>query len=236
MRAALRYNSASAPRPGADDPALPAQPMSNINHHRDSSNVVQFRGRGARAQLREALETRSPVRILRERIAPNWVHGLVVGLSGEFCLIAEVSDAMRFDGFLAIAIGDVTAVEEDPGREFVERALALNEEATPPIGELDLTDWQTIAESAARVTPLISLNMLDEEIGEVSYVGRLIGHEHDALVLQEVDPNAKWYPDTGAYEFQGIGSIGFGSAYMLMLARVAGVPPVPQAPDMLPAP
>jgi hypothetical protein len=52
-------------------------------------------------------------------------------------------------------------------------------------------------------------------------------------VLQEVDPNAKWYPDTGAYEFQGIGSIGFGTAYMLMLARVAGVPPVPS--DAMPA-
>jgi hypothetical protein len=208
--------------------------MANIKHHRDSSNVVQFRGRGARAQLREALETRVPVRVLRERISPNWVHGLVVALSSEYCLIAEVSDAMRFDGFLAIAVGDVSVIEEDPGREFVERALALNDEALPVADEIRLDDWQTIAESAAQATPLISLNMLDEEAGEVSYVGRLTGHEHDALVLQEVDPNAKWYPDTGAYEYQGIGSIGFGSAYMLMLARVAGAPPIPQ-PDLMPA-
>jgi hypothetical protein len=35
------------------------------------------------------------------------------------------------------------------------------------------------------------------------------------------------------YEFQAIGSIGFGTAYMLMLARVAGVPPVPS--DAMPA-
>jgi len=208
--------------------------MATIKHHRENSNVVQFRGRGARAQLREALEARAPVRVLRERISPNWVHGLVVALSAEFCLVAEVSDAMRFDGYLVIAIGDVSAVEEDPGREFVEQALALNEETLPPLSEIRLDDWQTIAESAAALTPLISLNMLDDETGEVSYVGRLVGHEHDALVLQEVDPNAKWYPDTGAYEFQGIGSIGFGSAYMLLLARVAGVPPVPQTPDVLP--
>lgn len=208
--------------------------MVNIKHHRDSSNVVQFRGRGVRAQLREALDTHAPLRVLRERISPNWVHGHVVALSGEFCLIAEVSDAMRFDGYIAIAIGDVTVVEEDPGREFVERALELNGETIPALPDLRLDDWQTIAESAAKLTPLVSLNMLDEEAGEVSYVGRLVGHEHDALVLQEVDPNAKWYPDTGAYEFQGIGSISFGTAYMLMLAQVAGVPPVPQSPDMLP--
>lgn len=209
--------------------------MANIKHHRDSSNVVQFRGRGARAQLREALARRAPVRMLRERISPNWVHGIVVALSSEFCLVAEISDAMRFDGFLAIAVADVSVIEEDPGREFVERALALNEEARPELGAIVLDDWQTIAESAARATPLVSLNMLDDEAGEVSYVGRLVGTEDDALVLQEVDPNAKWYPDTGAYEFEGIGSIGFGSAYMLMLARVAGLPPQPQTPDLLSA-
>jgi len=39
--------------------------MATIKHHRENSNVVQFRGRGARAQLREALEARAPVRILR---------------------------------------------------------------------------------------------------------------------------------------------------------------------------
>lgn len=207
--------------------------MSPINHHRETSNIVQFRGRGVRAQLREALDAGAPVRMLREKISPSWVHGYVIGLSAEFCLIAEVSDSMRFDGFLVIAVGDVTAIEEDPGREFVERALALNEETIPALPEIRLDDWETIAQTAAGITPLISLNMLDDEAGEVSYVGRLAGNEHDALVLQEVDPNAKWYPDTGAYEFQGIGSIGFGTAYMLMLARIAGVPPVPS--DALPA-
>ena len=207
--------------------------MANIKHHRGDTNIVQFRGRGVRAQLREALDAGAPVRLLREKISPNLVHGYLVGLSAEFCLVAEVSDSMRFDGYLAIAVGDINAVEEDPGREFVERALALNEEIVPALPEIRLADWHSIAQSASAITPLISLNMLDEEAGEVSYVGRLIGHEHDALVLQEVDPNAKWYPDTGAYEFQAIGSIGFGTAYMLMLARIAGVPPVPS--DALPA-
>jgi hypothetical protein len=155
------------------------------------------------------------------------VHGYVIGLSAEFCLLAEVSDAMHFDGFLVVAVGDVSAVEQDPGREFVEKALQLNDQQIPELSDFRLDDWQAIAESAAALTPLLSLNMLDEADGEVSYVGRLTGAEHDALVLQEVDPNAHWYPDTGAYEFAGIASIGFGTAYMLLLARVAGVPPVP---------
>ena len=199
--------------------------MPPIKHHREG-NVVQFRGRGSRAQLREALESRMPVQIARERISPAWIHGYVIGLSAEFCLIAEVSDAMRFDGFLVVAVGDVSAVEQDPGREFVEQALLLNDQQIPQLPSIKLDDWQAIAESAASETSLISLNMLDEE-GEVSYIGRLTGVEPDGLILQEVDPNATWYPDTGAYEFPGIGSIGFGTAYMLLLARIAGAPPVP---------
>ena len=180
-----------------------------------------------RAQLREALDARAPVQLARERVSPGWVHGYIIGLSAEFCLVAEVSDAMHFDGFLVVAVGDVSAVEQDPGREFVEKALQLNEEKIPELPGFKLDDWQVIAESAAAQTPLVSLNMLDEADGEVSYIGRLTGAEPDALVLQEIDPNAKWYPDTGAYEFAGIGSIGFGTAYMLLLAKIAGVPPVP---------
>jgi hypothetical protein len=200
--------------------------MAPIKHHREG-NVVQFRGRGVRAQLREAMDSKVPVQIARDRVAPGWLHGFVIGLSTEFCLVAEVSDAMHFDGYLVIAVGDVSAVEQDPGREFVEKALAINAETMPQLADFKLDDWQGIAECASRDTPLISLNMLDEGEGEVSYVGRLTGAEHDALVLQEVDPNAKWYPDTGAYEFAGIGSIGFGTQYMMLLARIAGVPPVP---------
>ena len=174
--------------------------MANIKHHRDSSNIVQFRGRGVRAQLREALEARGPVQLARERITAAWVHGYVIGLSAEFCLIAEVSDAMRFDGFLAVAVSDVSA---GVGAKILAANSSsarwrFNEETLPELPGFKLDDWQAIAESAALQTPLVSLNMLDEADGEVSYIGRLTGTEHDALVMQEVDPNAHWYPDTGS--------------------------------------
>ncbi len=200
--------------------------MTPPNHHREG-NVVQFRGRGARAQLREAMESRAPVRVAREQLSDAWVHGFVIAMSAEFCVVAEVSEAMRFDGFVVVAASDVTTVEHDPGRAFVEKALELNGEKLPALPHLVLDEWANIAKSAATENPLISLNMLDEGDGEVSYIGRLTGTVHDALVLQEVDPNAKWYPDTGEYEFAGIGSISFGTQYMHLLAQVAGRPPVP---------
>ena len=194
------------------------------------TTVVPFKARGPRAYLREALEQRIPVRIKREGVDPGWIHGFVADLSTDFALMAEVADAMRFDGFLVVALADVTHAEEDPSREFVEKALALNGETLRAPTGLRLDDWATVARSAASIVPVISLNMLDEETGEASYIGKLEGVEADALVLREIDPNARWYPDTGAYEYAEIGSIGFGTAYMDTLYRVAGMPSDPLEP------
>jgi hypothetical protein len=194
------------------------------------TTVVPFKARGARAELREALEQRTPLRILRERLQPGVIHGYVAALSRDFCLIAEVGDAMRFDGYIAIAIADISTLEIDPSREFVDKALALRGEALQVPENFVLDDWATIARSAATCAPLISVNMLEDDEGEISYVGQLASVEANAVVLRELDPNAQWYPDTGAYEFDAIGSVGFGSGYLDALWQVAGSPADPLAP------
>lgn len=188
------------------------------------TTVVPFKARGVRADLREALEQRIPMRIQRDRLQPGVIHGYVIGLSRDFCLVAEVGDAMRFDGYIALAVADISALEVDPSREFVGKALALRGEQLVVPADFRLDDWTTIAQSAAAFAPLISVNMIEDDEGEISYVGQLATVERDALVLRELDPNAQWYPDTGAYELEAIGSIGFGSGYLDALWQVAGSP------------
>jgi hypothetical protein len=194
------------------------------------TTVVPFKARGVRAELKRALDERVPVRIQRERIQAGMIHGYVVGLSRDFCLIAEVGDAIRFDGYIAVAVADISLFEADPAREFVDRALALRGEALRVPEGFVLDDWATIARSAAAIAPLISVNMLEDEDGEISYVGEVVDVDANALVLREIDPNAAWYPDTGAYEFEAIGSIGFGSGYLDALWQVAGGPGGPMSP------
>ncbi|MEO8459783.1 MAG: hypothetical protein ABI451_04585 [Dokdonella sp.] len=194
------------------------------------STVVPFKARGIRVLLREALDQRTPMRFLRERINPGLTHGFVIGLSREYCLIAEVGDSMRFDGYVAVAIADLSLAETDPSAEFVLKALALRNEELAIPKDFELTDWTTIARSAAKIAPLLSLNMVEDDEGEVSYVGQLVGVESEGLILRELDPNAAWYPDTGGYEFESIGSIGFGNGYLDALWQVAGSPGDPLAP------
>jgi len=194
------------------------------------TKVVPFKARGLRAELREAQEQRVPLRIRRERLQPGVIHGYVVGLSRDFCLVAEIGDAMRFDGYVVLAVSDITTAEPDPSRVFVEKALALRGETLAVPESFDLDDWTTVARSAMRLAPLISVNMVEDEEGEISYVGQLVDVEPEGLVLRELDPNAQWYPDTGGYEFEAIGSIGFGSGYLDALWQVAGSPGDPLAP------
>jgi len=194
------------------------------------TTVVPFKARGARAELREAFEQRIPLRILRERLHAGVIHGYVIGLSRDFCLVAEVGDTMRYDGYIAIAIADVSSLEVDPSREFVEKALALRGETLQVPAGFQLDDWAAIARSAMAYAPLISLNMVEDDEGEISYVGQLTEVEPNALVLRELDPNAAWYPDTGSYEYEAIGSIGLGSGYLDALWQVAGAPNGPMSP------
>jgi len=194
------------------------------------TTVVPFKARGLRAELQRALEERAPVRILRERIQPGVIHGYVIGLSRDFCLVAEVGDAIRFDGYLAIAIADVTSLDVDPAREFVEKALALRGETLVVPEGFRLEDWAAIARSAATIAPVISVNMVEDDEGEISYVGQIVETDAHGVVLRELDPNATWYPDTGAYEYEAIGSIGFGSGYLDALWQVAGAPNGPMTP------
>ena len=193
------------------------------------TTVVPFKARGVRSELKRALDAREPVRIHRERIQPGVTHGYIVGLSRDFCLIAEVGDAIRFDGYLAIAIADISALETDPAREFVDRALAIRGEK---LGVPAISVSTTGRRSPARPprSQLVSVNMIEDEDGEISYVGEVIEAEANAIVLREIDPNAEWYPDTGAYEFEAIGSIGFGSGYLDALWQVAGAPGGPLMP------
>ncbi len=194
------------------------------------STVVPFKSRGIRPVLRESFEQRVPMRFARERVQPGWIHGYIVGLSRDFCLIAEVGDAMRFDGYVVLAIADLTQVEEDPSREFVEKALALRNEALAIPQDFKLDDWASIAQAAMRHAPLVSINVIEDDAGEVSYIGQLISVESDALILREVDPNAHWYADTGDYGFDEIASIGFGTGYLEALWQVAGSPADPLSP------
>ena len=196
------------------------------------TTVVPFKARGMRAELKRSLDERVPVRIHREQIQSGVIHGYIVGLARDFCLIAEVGDAMRFDGYLVVAVADITQLEADPAREFVDKALALRGEELRIPAAFALDDWASIARSAAASAPLISVNMVEDEEGEMSYVGQLVDIDtnNNAIILRELDPNAAWYADTGTYEFEAIGSIGFGSGYLDALWQVAGTPDGPMRP------
>ena len=194
------------------------------------TTVVPFKARGVRAELQRALDERAPVRIHRERIQPGVIHGYVVGLSRDFCLIAEVGDAIRFDGYIAIAVADISALDADPAREFVDRALALRGETLKIPQDFGLADWAAIARSAAaaRAADLGEHDRGRRRRDQLRRPARRCRCERGRAARARSECGV--VSDTGAYEYEAIGSIGFGSGYLDALWQVAGAPGGPLSP------
>ena len=165
-----------SPLPQAGDAAaaILAHPPQTTDHSA-MTTVVPFKARGVRAELQRALDERAPMRILRERIQPGVIHGYVDRPVARFLPDRR---SRRCDAFRWLSR------DRDRGRQLARsrsrarvrrtRARAARRNAAACPTDFRLDDWAAIARSAAAIAPLISVNMLEDDEGEISYVGQLV--------------------------------------------------------------
>src|SRR5258706_12352415 len=79
------------------------------------SKVVEMKARGLRAELRQAWQQRTLVRLWRAALEPGSFSGYVAHLGPEFFLIWAVGDYIGFDGYYALRYRDVTTLELPDG-------------------------------------------------------------------------------------------------------------------------
>ena len=101
-----------------------------VKHHHEG-NVLPFRGRGVRAQLREAMEGRVPVQIARERVASGWLHGYVIALGLWSPHINGLSVPVwspQYQTYVVVTIGLLSAMFDEARlhREVAPRMLELS--------------------------------------------------------------------------------------------------------------
>ena len=92
--------------------------MPPIKHHRETTNVVQFRGRGVRAQLREALDAHAPIRVELSALT-----------AGDFERILTEPNHALTKQYTALLATEGVALEFTPDgvRRLAEIAFAVNE-------------------------------------------------------------------------------------------------------------
>lgn len=188
--------------------------------------IIELKITGQRAQLREAQEQGSLIRLWRGDLEHGSFCGYVGGVGREFFLLWVVGDGVTYDGMYVMRHRDITELETpDKHHFFLEKALALKNlrPQTPPGFPLD--DIREVVKAAGSSAPVIGVHVDSEDESEVCYIGRLVGVEEDGFNLQEITPDAEWLREPSFFAWDEVSTVSIEDGYALSLLAVAGPPP-----------
>ena len=177
---------------------------------------------GIRRALSELEGRRRVARLHRSVLEPSKfpTEGFVVGVADDLVLVHVVDHAVVLDGFRALRLADVTAV--DAGFEsvtFVEAALRLRGERPRRPAAIRLTTIRALIESAGARFPLITLHQ-EREDPDVCWIGRVTGVDDLRVTIDFLTPSARW-DGRESYAIRTITRVEFGGRYEEALALVA---------------
>jgi len=146
-----------------------------------------------------------------------------VAIGKQWVVLARMDDAIRFDGFDALRVRDVTKVDlKFARRAFYVRALNVKRSRVEMLPPLDLTDARSTIRAVQAAFPLVVLDR--EEGGAVGAdIGRVVKLTMSSLTFQTVSPDARWHRDHLRVNLADITRIGFDGEYEQSLAMVAGI-------------
>ena len=182
------------------------------------------------AALHEAVERRAFVRLVRSvESAP--VDGAVVALAKDWVLVLVLDEGIRYGGFQAFRVRDISDVElPAPHAGFYRRAIRARGLRRPRAPRLDLSGTAELVLSAGRCFPLVTLH---KEKGEphVCHVGRPVLCSSASVALMEISPDAIWDEAPTVHRLAEITRVDVGGPYEEALT-LAALPPEspPNAP------
>lgn len=194
------------------------------------NNVIELKNTGQRAQLREAQQKQTLVRLWREELEHGSFCGYVGGVGREFFLLWVVGDGITYDGMYVMRHRDISELEApDKHHAFFEKALALKHILPRPPRGFPLDNIREVIEAAGAQAPVIGVHVDSEDESEVCYIGRLAGVEEDGFTMQELSPDAEWMREASFFSWDEVSTISIEDSYAQSLLAVAG-----PAPDLLP--
>lgn len=175
-------------------------------------------------RLRGAYADAARVVIVRDDLAEaDELSGVVVAVGDEWLLLELWDDSVYFDGWAALRIADVTAVESEAleFERYVARARA--ELPAPPAIPLELL--QAIAQTGvSAVTAMAASHPLvgiwtEEDDAEVLFIGRAENDGSADVTLREIDSAGVWQRDLTDFDAGEITRVTIGGRYQDALER-----------------
>ena len=196
------------------------------------SNIIELKTTGQRAQLREAQQKQTLVRLWREELEHGSFCGYVGGVGREFFLLWVVGDGITYDGMYVMRHRDVSELEApDKHHVFFEKALALKQLLPRPPRGFPLDTIREVIQAAGAQSAVIGVHVNSEDDAEVCYIGRLSSVDEDGFYLQELSPDAEWMLEASFFTWDEVSTVSMEDGYALSLLAVAGAAPALEPGD-----
>ena len=196
------------------------------------SNIIELKTTGQRAQLREAQQKQTLVRLWREELEHGSFCGYVGGVGREFFLLWVVGDGITYDGMYVMRHRDVSELEApDKHHAFFEKALALKQILPRPPRGFPLDNIREVIQAAGAQAAVIGVHVNSEDDSEVCYIGRLSSVDEDGFYLQELSPDAEWMLEASFFTWDEVSTVSMEDGYALSLLAVAGAAPALEPGD-----
>ena len=196
------------------------------------SNIIELKVTGQRAQLREAQQKHTLVRLWREELEHGSFCGYVGGVGREFFLLWVVGDGITYDGMYVMRHRDVSELEApDKHHEFFEKALALKHIVPQPPQGFPLDNIREVIQAAAAQAAVIGVHVDSEDEAEVCYIGRLVSVEEEGFYMQELSPDAEWMREASFFSWDEVSTVSIEDSYAQSLLAVAGAAPALEQGD-----
>lgn len=135
------------------------------------------------------------------------VRGYVVGIGTGWVLLHSAADDVFLNGYAALRLSDVVAVEGSERDWFMPRGLeALGEHPVVP-GDIPLDGTAKLSQALAARFELLTLYRESDD-PDVCHIGRLVAASGTALQLRELAPAAEWEPEPTRHQLADVTRLG----------------------------
>ncbi|TAL74934.1 MAG: hypothetical protein EPN56_11875 [Rhodanobacter sp.] len=196
------------------------------------ATIIEFKSNNLRAQLREAMQQQTMVRLWRGELEHGSFCGYIGGVGREFILLWVLGDNLTDDGIYIMRHRDITELEA-PERHhaFMAKALALRGVKPRLPQGFPLDSVQDVVHAAGAMLPVIGVHVDTEEEEEVCYIGHLVNSDDEGFYLQELSPDAEWMRQASFFGWDEVSTLSLDDGYAQGLLAVAGPAPALEPGD-----
>lgn len=173
--------------------------------------------------LSAAAKKKQVMAVYRDDTGDSW-SGIPVMTGPALVVLARERD-FALDGYLAVAAGQITGVEQYDDNDFIRRVMkgegiydACRVPAIP-----GCRDWKELLAGIQKAFDGWCIAECAGEEGELFfYVGRLERLEPNCLVLRPVDAEGRWIKEPVEISYEDLCTVSFGGNYLRVYRKYTG--------------